>query len=115
MADYTLGSLGLDNVQKYNGFDRPSSGSLTQILDDGSGAGQQVLQESGTPLRQAEIRGLTYDPADIDYLRGLRESRAAVVFTDCDDLTIDVRILELTTERGIVGQRFYDLTLIEAV
>ena len=114
MADFTLGTFDMDNVQAYDGFDRPNTATLVQVLSDGSDPSEptQILQEGGVPMPQATIRGLTYDPADIVYLRQIRDSREYVQFTDCDGLSANVRVFDLTTERGSVGRRYYNLTLI---
>jgi len=115
VSDFLLGTLDpLGQVLSYDGFDRPNTAQLVTVLSDGTYAATQVLQQSALPRKRASLRVLTYTQADVDYLRTAYDARSVLSFTDCDGLPPDVQILEFIAERGQVGRRFFNMTLIEA-
>lgn len=110
---FTLGTVELFLVATYNGFERPNSMQLIDLLDDGTGLGNdQVLQQGNSPYKQATLTGTLASLADITLVRGYYDSREELTFMDGDGVEHGVRILEFSSQ-AYTGYWVFSMSLIE--
>jgi hypothetical protein len=110
---FTLEAVSEFLVDTYDGFDRPNTAQLVDLLGDGSGSGNdQVLQQGNSPYLQATITGTLTSLADVTLVRGYYDSRDELTFTDGDGEAHGVRILEFAA-RAFTGWWTFTMQLVE--
>lgn len=98
----SLGLLALGAVDpilddSWTGWDYANNAVRVALLSDGTGAGNEVLQQSGLGNRQAQLKCFAED-ADALLLRGYYEGRDLITFTDYDGSTCSVRIFDFARQ-----------------
>lgn len=105
----SLGLLALGAVDpilddSWSGWDYANNAQRVALLSDGTGAGNEVLQQSGLGYRTAQLKCFA-EEADALVLRGYYEARTLVTFTDYDGSSCSVRVFDFTRQlRGPVWE-----------
>lgn len=98
MSLFSLGDIDPLLVSRFSGFDRDSFVQRVRLLSDGATGPHELLQSSSVPARTAVITGTLTESADCDTFRGYHLSSEELTFTDGNDISYSVRVLELAIE-----------------
>lgn len=99
MSQPILGSLTLNLMESYSGFDYPGRALIVPLLAPSTSAGgNAVLQSGALGFREAKITWLAVGETEVATARGYYEDLSEQTFTDFSGVDHAVRLTEFSAQ-----------------